>query len=90
VVKNECLNHANYRHITNTHSFSYEGKRLTLLQSQKCSEPLVTSQDIEKKSVSLEETKPVLLINKSQLFEELQEEEVAFVLMMETSTVSIN
>lgn len=67
---------------TNTHSFTYEGKRITLLPSQSSTDPLIKTEDIEKPPVSTIPTQLVLLVNKSLIFEEFQQADVAVVLVV--------
>lgn len=49
----------------NTHSFTYEGKRITLIPSHVALDPIVTSKEVESSPVSVDSTKHALLVRKS-------------------------
>lgn len=73
-----CTTHDRF---ANTHSFTYEGKRITLIPSQSVSDPLITATELDK-PVLPPVAKSVLFVSKSQIFEECQTADVAFMLII--------
>ncbi|KAL1218314.1 RNA-directed DNA polymerase-like protein [Cardamine amara subsp. amara] len=73
----------------NTHSFAYEGKRITLIPSQVASEPINTSKPIEPPNQLVDSSKPALLMTKSQILEEFQSTDVAFFLLLKPQILSL-
>lgn len=54
----------------NPHSFTYEGKQITLMLFQTAFDPLIKTQDIANTPILPVPTQPVLLVNKFMIFEE--------------------
>lgn len=73
----------------NTHSFTYEGKRITLLPSQAATDSLITTTDIAPSPAPSDPSKTTLLITKSQILEECESTDVVYFLLLASSTSSL-
>ncbi|XP_024014467.1 uncharacterized protein LOC112088422 [Eutrema salsugineum] len=73
----------------NTHSFTYEGRCITLLPSQTATEPLVQSKELESPPVSVDTPKPALLISKAELLDECRATDVVFLLCLKPQLLSV-
>lgn len=75
--------------LTNTHSFTYEGHRITLIHLQVASDAIVTSENVEYAHVSVVSSKPALLVTNSEILEEFQTTDVVFLLCFKPQLLSI-
>ncbi|KAG7532368.1 Zinc finger CCHC-type [Arabidopsis thaliana x Arabidopsis arenosa] len=67
---------------TNTHSFTYEGRQITLIPSQTSSEAVVVSSDVIPPPITESVSKPVLFLSKSQFRAECELANVAFAVII--------
>ncbi|XP_019098106.1 PREDICTED: uncharacterized protein LOC109131522 [Camelina sativa] len=73
----------------NTHSFTYEDRRITLIPSQVASDPIITSTDIESPSAPVPNSKPSLLATKSEIMAEIDDSDVVFFLRFKPHILSL-
>ncbi|KAG7536795.1 Ribonuclease H-like superfamily [Arabidopsis suecica] len=73
----------------NTHNFTYEGKRITLLPSQAATDSLITTTDIAPSPAPSDPSKTTLLITKSHILEECESTDVVYFLLLASSTSSL-
>ncbi|XP_010468824.1 PREDICTED: uncharacterized protein LOC104748953 [Camelina sativa] len=73
----------------NTHSFTYEGKRIILVPSRSASEPLVASHDIEQPTNPTTTPKATLLVSKAHIFHEVEHAELTYLLILKPDSPSV-